>query len=411
MGDRSFLFLQGPHGAFFFRLGEALARDGHVVHRVNLNGGDRHDWPAREGANNQAATDYRGTLDAWPAAIDALMGERGVTDLVLFGDCRPYHAAAHRAATARGARVHVVEEGYIRPDYMTVERDGVNGHSRLPRDPDAYRRAAAKLPPEGDPPFVPSSFDYRARQTFRHGLAALTGRWRFPHYRGHRTIAAPAEALGWALRWLGRGVARRRTERASASFVGRPYFAFPLQLDTDYQLRVHSPFDTVEAALAHSVASFAAHAPADTHLVVKRHPLDGSLTNWAAIVARLAHDHGLTDRLHYLPGRDTSWLVSEARGVVTVNSTVGTLALNAGVAVCVLGEAVYAVPGIVHPGGLDGFWTAPQAPDAELYQAFRRVLLDRVLVAGGYGSDEGIAMLVNGTRDRLLRPEDPTAWD
>lgn len=411
MGDRSFLFLQGPHGAFFFRLGEALAREGHAVHRVNLNGGDRHDWPARDGANNLGATDYRGTLSDWPSFVEAMLAERGVTDLVLFGDCRPYHAAAHQAATAAGARVHVVEEGYIRPDYMTVERDGVNGHSRLPRDPDAYRRAAAKLPPEGPPPFVPSSFDYRARQTFRHGLAALTGRWRFPHYRGHRTIAAPAEALGWALRWLGRGVARRRTERASARFVGRPYFALPLQLDTDYQLRVHAPFATVEEALAHAVASFAAHAPADTHLVVKRHPLDGSLTNWAAIVARLARDHHIADRLHYLPGRDTSWLVSEALGVVTVNSTVGTLALNAGVPVCVLGEAVYAIPGIVHPGPLDGFWTAPQAPDPDLYAAFRRVLLDRVLVAGGYGSDEGIAMLVQGTRDRLLRPEDSTAWD
>jgi capsular polysaccharide export protein len=44
---RSFLFLQGPPGPFFARLGAALQAAGHAVHRINFNGGDRVSWPER----------------------------------------------------------------------------------------------------------------------------------------------------------------------------------------------------------------------------------------------------------------------------------------------------------------------------------------------------------------------------
>ena len=40
-----------------------------------------------------------------------------------------------------------VEEGYVRPDWVTFEAGGVNGHSTLPRDPQWYLETAASLPP------------------------------------------------------------------------------------------------------------------------------------------------------------------------------------------------------------------------------------------------------------------------
>ena len=50
---------------------------------------------------------------------------------MLYGDTRPVHAAAVMAARARGLCVHVFEEGYLRPWWVTYERGGTNGHSRL----------------------------------------------------------------------------------------------------------------------------------------------------------------------------------------------------------------------------------------------------------------------------------------
>ena len=125
---RSFLFLQGPPGPFFLQLALRLRDFGHGIHRINLSGGDRYDWPA-------GATNYRGTMPAWPMYFDRFLRANGITDLVLYGDCRPVHQAAVRMAKLRGVRVFVFEEGYIRPDWMTLERDGVNGHSPFDRDP------------------------------------------------------------------------------------------------------------------------------------------------------------------------------------------------------------------------------------------------------------------------------------
>ena len=47
--DRVFLFLQGPHGPFFARLGQMLARAGATVWRGGFNAGDAAFW--RDGAS------------------------------------------------------------------------------------------------------------------------------------------------------------------------------------------------------------------------------------------------------------------------------------------------------------------------------------------------------------------------
>ena len=42
--DRVSLFLQGPHGPFFHRLGRMLRKAGSEVWRVGFNAGDRAFW-------------------------------------------------------------------------------------------------------------------------------------------------------------------------------------------------------------------------------------------------------------------------------------------------------------------------------------------------------------------------------
>jgi capsular polysaccharide export protein len=122
---RSFLFLQGMATRFFERLGQALIGRGHAVYRVNFNGGDRAFWRL------PGAVDFRGRPEEWPGFLDRLIIDRAISDIILFGDCRPLHRAAIRVAEARALRIHVVEEGYLRPDWITFEEGGVNGHSAL----------------------------------------------------------------------------------------------------------------------------------------------------------------------------------------------------------------------------------------------------------------------------------------
>ncbi|MFN5244338.1 MAG: capsular biosynthesis protein, partial [Novosphingobium sp.] len=172
---REFLFLQGPPGPFFRELGAALAEHGCGVHRINLSGGDRYDWP-------ESATNYRGRMRNWPMFLDRYLRAHGITDLVLFGDCRPMHQAALRMAQLRGVHIHVYEEGYIRPDWMTLERDGVNGHSPMERDPAVILAEARSLPPIPQLPSITAEFKRRARDSYWHYHHVVTGRLLFPFY-------------------------------------------------------------------------------------------------------------------------------------------------------------------------------------------------------------------------------------
>lgn len=396
---KTFLFLQGPHGPYFAMLADALRARGHQALRININGGDKVDWPG------EGATDYRGTFRNWPLFFDDYIVHHGITDLILYGDCRPYHASAHKMARLRNLRVHVVEEGYIRPDFLTLQEDGVNGNSTLPLDPDWYLEQARVLPPEenGREPQIPSTFRQRAFNTGRNGMASAMMRPIFPFYQTHRPNSFLLETVGWFKKLNLRKGERRKSREEWAKVKDRPYFTLPLQLDSDYQIRVHSPFGTMRAALRFVIKSFAAHAPANTALVVKRHPLDPGLVAWGRLTRRLAAHYGVGDRVFYLADWDIAEVVGKSLGVVTVNSTVGTLALNAGKPVVVLGHAVYKVPGVVHKRSLDEFWPAPGAPDMALYSAFRRVLIDRCLIRGGLLSEEGLRLLVENAADRLTR--------
>jgi capsular polysaccharide export protein len=391
---RTFVFLQGPPGPFFWLLGQRLVEEGHRIHRINFNGGDRASWPG-------PATDYRGTAEDWPRFFDSFLADNRITDLVLFGDCRPMHRAAHGMATLRKLRIHVLEEGYIRPDWMTLELDGVNGNSTLSRDPKWYLAEARELPPLPTFPPVPSSFERRAREAFAYYAQSILQVWRFPHYRSHRPQFALLESYGWFWRLAGRGKARRRTDAVMQALGDAPYFAFPLQLNSDHQIRTHSPFGSMKVAVEYVIESFARAAPAEAKLLVKEHPLDNGLINWRRLVTAEAEARGVADRVLLLEEGDIAQIVSRARGVVTINSTTGTLALSAGVPVAVLGQAVYHIAGITHQGPLDTFWRSPRPPKPELYDAFCRVLLKRCLIRGGFLSDEGLELLVSAAATRL----------
>ncbi|GAA7764434.1 capsular biosynthesis protein [Cupriavidus sp. SHE] len=396
---RNFLFLQGPPGAFFSRLATALRAGRHTVHRINFHGGDALDWRAGP------AISWRGRESRWPEWLVRQLSRLAITDLVLFGDCRPLHQAAIRVATRDGLRVHVFEEGYLRPDWITLERDGVNGYSSLPRDPHWYRARAGdscSLPGSGEDLPVPGNFGERARVALFYYLAAWLSWPYFPHYASHRPCHPARELAGWAGQLMRRRTMERNAIKAFDRLAGRPYYLFPLQLDSDFQLRVHSPFGGIADAMRLVIKSFALSAPEDCLLVLKSHPLDNGVTDWHALAMQEARRLGTTERLVWFDAGDIDVLSRNASGMVTVNSTTGTLALAAGVPVHVLGSAVYDMPGLTDQQELAAFWHAPCPPDPALFDAFRRVLRDRCLLRGGFHNTAAIDLLIAPVCKRLL---------
>jgi capsular polysaccharide export protein len=67
----------------------------------------------------------------------------------------------------------------------------------------------------------------------------------------------------------------------------------------------------------------------------------------------------------------------------------------------VLGQAVYDIPRVTDQGSLDGFWSAPQPPEPEVFAALRRVLVHRSMIRGGFFSEQGLALLVEAAAARI----------
>ena len=117
------LLLQGPVGPFFSRIAEDLSQRGFVVHKINFNGGDKLFYRLSN------AVDYAGSPEEWPDYLKVFIKKNQITRIYVFGDCRHYHRTARKLARQLAIDFFVFEEGYIRPDYITLECDGVNGFS------------------------------------------------------------------------------------------------------------------------------------------------------------------------------------------------------------------------------------------------------------------------------------------
>lgn len=376
-GGRRVLLLQGPVGPFFASLSTDLRHAGAEVRKVNFNAGDWFFY--RRGAVN-----YRGTLQEWPQWLARHLDEWGIEVILLFGDCRPIHQRAHEVAAKAGVEIGVFEEGYVRPDFVTLERFGVNGYSQLPRTADHY-----DAPPEvTQVQPVGNTYWPMVRHAVLYFFMAWLGQWLFPHYRHHRPVKAAAlwpwvrSALRktW-YRWSEGGV----QERLVNELHGR-YFLVPLQVFDDAQVKVHGAVASVEDFIQDTVRSFALHAPADTLLVFKHHPMDRGHRNYRALIEITAMMWGATGRVHYIHDQHLPTLLHHARGVVVINSTTGISALHHGRPTFVRGIALYDIPGLTYQGELDEFWaSAPsQAPDAALFGRYLQHLIADTQINGSF---------------------------
>ena len=397
---RHFLFLQGMPSPFFPRIAQRLREHGHRCTRINLCLGDRLFW------HGPGTLDYRGDLAGWPRYIDAFLEREGVTDLLLLGEQRHYHREAVHAALARGIEVTVNDFGYIRPDWITWERNGMSGASQFPRDAAAIRELAAACP---EPDWAPCFHDSALRMAAADLLYNFASLLPLPRYAGYQRSDRRPPTLRYtaasARRLLGNRLLRRRMHElvAGVEGSGKPYYVFPLQLDFDFQIVAYSPYPGIEQAIEQVLQSFARRAPPETLLVLKEHPWDPALRDWEKVCARVAHGLGMARRVQYLRGGYLDTLIRGSAGVVTVNSTSGLRTLQLGRPLQVLGQAVYDVPGLSFQHGLDRFWTEAAAPDPELTQELLRAIAGCIQIRGVYFREPGLGHGVEQAVQRLLQ--------
>jgi len=407
-GARVFLFLQGPHGPFFHRLARMLREAGADVWRVGFNAGDRAFW-----AHRARYIAYDGTMEAWADRFRDIVNERGITDIVLYGDTRPVHAHAIAEARRLGLTIHVFEEGYLRPYWVTYERGGSNGNSAL-MGLSVEKMRAILASSQHDTFEAPSHWGDMRHHVFYGALYHAFVMFRNHAYRRmkrHRELSVGQEFLLYTRRlllmpfaWADRVIATRQVKNG-----GYPYHLALLQLEHDASFQAHSPFDTMPQFVAEVIEGFARGAPRHHHLVFKAHPLEIGRRNLAAEVKRLAARHGVAGRVHYVRGGKLAALLDHARSAVTVNSTAAQQVLWRGLPLKVFGAAVYDKPEFVSTQPLSEFFARPTRPDSRAYRDYRQFLLETSQVAGGFYAARGRRQLLRQVVDMMLAEDDPYA--
>jgi capsular polysaccharide export protein len=397
-GNRHFLMVSAPFGPFGRELAQQLRASGARCTRVVLNAGDVLDW----GFSSAAA--YFGGRAGWKEWLYDQLLKGGVTDIITYGDSTPYAADALVLARALGVRRHVLEQGYFRPDWVTVERDGVNGNSPLPRDPEWYlgHQACDQHTAEHRVGLTTPSAVFLI---IRYHVAVYAGALAFWRYRAAYQHSAFRQAYTHVCRFVASrfAAARARREHEKVMAATGPIFLALLQRPGDSQLWRHSDYETAEAFLEHVTKSFATHAPADAQLIIRPHPLDPGIDDHGQLIRRLAARERIDGRLHYLSHGKLHEVLPRICGAVCVNSTAGLSAVEFGRPTITLGKAIYDMPGLTHQGGLEGFWTNPQTPNAALYTAFRRVMMATSQVNGAYATRFGRRLAAPEMARRLMR--------
>jgi capsular polysaccharide export protein len=395
---RTLLFLMGPTSNFWRELAAGFEADGCRVVKVCFALGDWLYW------RRAGALHYRGRLSRWRGFLEALIHREGITDILYYADRQPYHLVASDVAREHGIRAMTIENGYLRPDWITLELGGMGAHSHFPILPDTVRSIAANTPQPDLTVRYPHGFFTEMIHEATFHLLNYSWRVFYPFYNSGKYYDPLLEIFFGILRLMGRKAREDEAREVIARRVSAstPYFVCALQLQGDYQIRANSPYRGIGEMIEEVVASFAAHAPTETQLVFKQHPHDNNRENWARVVRNAAHRHALADRVSLIDGGDLGLLLSKAAGCVMINSTVGLFSLRFECPTKILGIAIYDMPGLTHQGTLDGFWNAPSAIDTDLLDAFVRALAFTIQVKGSFYNPEGKRAAIDEIVSRVI---------
>ncbi|WP_052754989.1 capsule biosynthesis protein [Lampropedia cohaerens] len=374
-------------GPFFSKLAQYLSRHGCEVGKINFNAGDAlfYRFPG--------ATAYTGRHEDLSEWLAAHIQTHRYEAIALFGQSRPVHQIARKVARELGLAVHVFEEGYVRPDFVTLEEGGVNALSPLPRD-GAFYRALPATPAHTAQEVTGQRFRRTALIASIYSVAMLLGYARYRHHVYHRPINPVSQAWRWGvvggLRKLRAYVTDRPLMRQLlAAHNHKRYFLLPLQVHNDSQMVNHSPFANSEAMICHVLESFARAADKQDLLVIKHHPMDRPYRLYHQVIRQHARRLGVQDRVLIAQDLHLPSVLEHAKGLVTVNSTTGLQALLHNTPVAVLGDCIYNVDGLVYGPSLplDAFWRSPGKVDKVLFRAYQRYLIQHSQLNASFYAD------------------------
>lgn len=288
--------------------------------------------------------------------------QHGIDCIILYNQYRPYNLIGWNLAKELDIECIVLELGLLRPDFCSIFSRSCDQFDYLAQKWNAVLHEKQSLRTPDKPPQLGSMStpckmtQFAIYYSFSRFMAVFARQYR--HYIDQRKLDYSyhlAAGIRAALRFQGRDRQHRYDAIFSNEWSGK-YYLVPLQVHTDSQITERSNFESMEEFIRHVVDSFEKHAPPDTKLVFKVHPMDRGYTDYHHLIESLQAKAG-EHRILYLDRIHLPTALEHARACITINSSVGLSALMHETPVITLGDAAYDLKGLTYRGELDDFWT------------------------------------------------------
>jgi capsular polysaccharide export protein len=364
--SKQVLLLQGPVGPFFDRLHTQLLEDQSKCTRVLFNAGDKLFC-----RNKKSALFFEGNLDEWNIWLNEYLKNNKPSVVILFGSDRPIHSIARQVCKENEIFTLCLEEGYIRPGYVTLEAGGNNANSPL----------AGLLPDKNqeinEVDLLSSSSKDHLKNSFRnrcwYGFLYYTCSELFSSDKQRKLFHKNLNLFNQAFNWLNNFILwnfkRKYDQRFFQKLINSNYHLVVLQLDSDMQSRFQSNGWKKIDLINETIKSFANIGLPESHLIFKVHPLERGHYNHNKIIKRIAENFGIEDRVWIVQTGSVGQWIRHSKGIITINSTSGLSAIYHGVPILLLGNAIYDNKQLVYKLGnkkdLDKFWSVKEKADQE----------------------------------------------
>lgn len=386
------LFLQGPMGSFFSKFNRYLASQELETHKIDFNLGD-----CLFGSYHYRNF-YKGEVNSWGTFFTNYIHKYKINTVFVFSLSKIFHRIARTICMRENIMLYVFEEGYLRPDFITLEPFGVNGASSLSKNPKFYldyqsqcnfqeQNKIASVQANsatyffGLCRFFSFSYIYYGCLIFSRVFSL---KFSFHKKMNIKTLWAWHKTLFSFVCNQIIPFINKKTNRWINEHQGN-FFCVPLQVHDDSQITLYSQYEQVEDFITEVLQSFARYANKKHYLLIKHHPFDKGHVCYKKYIKHLARKLGLSDRVKYTYNADVLLCLKKSLGLVLINSTMGLSALHHNKPIiCMAKSAIYNLKGLTFQGSLHLFWNNLIKPQQLLYQKFKQYLLETNQIKGSF---------------------------
>ena len=375
------LFLMGPIGTFFARLSNFLEKNNVKTFKIL--------FPLHEfGFPKSRLIKYSQDISFFKEFLKKLIIEKKIKHIFMYGNVLIPHKQAldlveQLSLEGKDIKTHIFELGYLRPNFVTLEKKGINFSSGFIKKRDFYiKQDSFKVFP-----IAKKHARFRLRKiwktiTFINHCFQNYKIVKYEHKLQPKPIYICHQIKGFFLKYFFRLTEYKLKKKC---LFGKKFFIVILQVSTDSQLTEGSDIKDNKEFIYNVIKDFA-RANVDFNLVFKHHPRDRGYINYLNQIEKISNEFGVYKKVFYIHDYFLSKLFqnSNCKGTVLINSTVGYQSLYHNVPLKSVGIAPFNIEGLSDQRDLVSFFKNPLPVDKLLFNKFYKYILENSQINGNF---------------------------